>query len=140
MSTSGVEFENDRPEKEKIMRKLILITIIGLLLAACSPAKPTDPLVAIETSPGKEFKVVMDSNPTTGYHWEIVGELDKEIVELVSKDYRADTPQATGSGGVDIWVFRGVGPGETEITLGYYPPSNDAAEPQETSTFKVNVK
>jgi predicted secreted protein len=122
------------------VKKTFLLLILALLLGACGPAKPSDPLVTIETSPGKEFKVVLESNPTTGYHWEIVGELDKEVVESVSKDYRADTPQTTGSGGVDVWVFKAVAPGDTEITLGYYPPSNDATKPDKTETFKVSVK
>jgi predicted secreted protein len=41
---------------------------------------------------------------------------------------------------VEIWVFKAVGPGETQITLGYYPPSNDPVDPQQTETFSVKVK
>lgn len=123
------------------MKKVLLLAILGLLLGACTrAAKLSDPLVTIETSPGKEFKVLIDSNPTTGYHWELIGELDKTVVDFVSKDYRADTPQTTGSGGVDVWVFKAVGPGEAQITLGYYPPSNAATDPERTETFKVSVK
>ena len=123
---------------DRTLRRLLTLS---LLLGACTRAtKPSDPLVTIETSPGKEFKVLIDSNPTTGYHWELIGELDKTVVDFVSKDYRADTPQTTGSGGVDVWVFKAVGPGEAQITLGYYPPSSAATDPEQTETFKVSVK
>ena len=123
------------------MRNIVLITLLAALLAACTrTTRPSDPLVTIDTQVGKEFKVVLESNPTTGYHWEIVGDLDKNLVELVSKDYKADQPQLTGSGGVDIWTFKAVGPGEATIKLGYFPPSNQAVEPQRTETFKVSVK
>ncbi len=123
------------------MRKIFLLVMVAVLLGACSRAtQPSDPAVVIETSPGKEFKVVLNSNPTTGYHWELVGELDKKVVEFVSQDYRADTPQTIGSGGMDIWVFKAVAAGETQITLGYFPPSNTATDPEQTETFKVIVK
>lgn len=118
-----------------------MLSLLTLLLGACSQAvKPSDPAVVIEASPGREFKVILNSNPTTGYHWEVVGKLDEKVVELVSRDYRADTPQTVGSGGVDVWVFKAVAAGETEITLGYYPPSSSAVEPDQTEIFKVNVK
>lgn len=129
------------PRKEKNVRRIAVLMLLALLLGACSTAaKPSDPAVVIETSPGKEFKVVLESNPTTGYHWELVGEVDENVVGFVSRDYRADTPQTTGSGGVDIWVFKAAAAGETQITLGYYPPSNTPTDPDQTETFTVRVK
>jgi predicted secreted protein len=120
--------------------RLLFVTLIVLLLAACAP-KPTNPQAVIETSPGREFKVVIDSNPSTGYQWEIVGELDGKVVELVGKEYQSTSqPGLVGGGGIDIWTFKAVGPGETTITLGSYPPSNDATQPSQTETFTVRVK
>jgi len=121
------------------MRKTVVIILLALLLAACN-AEPTDPQGKIETSAGKEFKVFIESNPSTGYHWEIVGKLDESIVEFVSRDYRADTPVQPGSGGTDIFIFKAVGAGETTITLGSYPPSLELSEPAQTETFTVVVK
>jgi predicted secreted protein len=115
--------------------------VLAILLGACTgTVKPTDPLVTIETSAGREFKLVIESNPTTGYHWEITGEPDPDVVRFVSRDYKPDTPQTTGSGGVDSWVFKAVGAGETTVTLGWYPPSNTSTEPAQTETFTVRVK
>lgn len=129
-----------RKEAKVKMKKIVVVLVLLILLTACSQAvQPNDPQVSIDASAGKEFKVILPSNPSTGYHWEIVGELDKNVVEFVSKDYRADEPVMPGSGGSDVWVFKAVGAGETAITLGYYPPSNNA-DPQETKTFSVIVK
>jgi predicted secreted protein len=131
---------------------------IALISAACgiistttpTPAIPTetigetldttDPDKPIQTNAGDGFTIVVQSNPTTGYHWELMGELDANIVEFVSKDYTAAEPVLIGSGGVDIWAFKAVGSGETTITLGSYPPSSDAVEPEQTLTFAVIVK
>jgi inhibitor of cysteine peptidase len=100
----------------------------------------TDPDKPIEVSAGNEFTIVIQSNPTTGYHWELMGEPDANTVEFVSKDYKADEPVLIGSGGVDIWTFKAIGAGETTITLGSYPPANDAVEPEQTLAFVVIVK
>ncbi len=134
------------------MKRILTFFTIAMLLSACSLAgvteEPTvvpqlnisDPAKILEASAGNEFKIIIDSNPTTGYHWEIIGEVDADVVEFVSRDFRGDEPVAVGSGGVDVWVFKAVAAGETDITLGYYPPSNDPVEPQQTVTFTVTVK
>src|SRR5690348_4618061 len=104
-------------------------------LAACAPV-PTDPGRTIEASPGKTFQIVIASNPTTGYHWEIVGELDKNVIEFVSKEYQSTSaPDTVGGGGVDTWTFKAIAVGEAEITLGSYPPSNTATDPAQTEIF-----
>lgn len=132
------------------MKKILsLIAVFVLALAGCerkseSSNRPAElqisnPTKQLEAEVGSEFKIVIDSNPTTGYHWELVGEMDENIVEFVSRDYRADTPQTVGSGGVDVWVFKALAVGETTIMLGYYPPG-DSTEAQQTVTFNVVVK
>lgn len=74
----------------------------------------TDPFQPMEVLAGETFNIVIDSNPSTGYHWEIVNELSG--VEFVSTEYTADEPVAPGSGGVDVWMFKAVSSGETQIT------------------------
>lgn len=134
------------------MKKLLTLLFLTAFISACSPAKATeaptivpqlqisDPAKNLEASAGNEFKIVIDSNPSTGYHWEIIGEVDESIVEFISNEYRADEPVMPGSGGVDVWVFKAIAAGKTDITLGYYPPSNDPVEPQQKVTFTVTVK
>ncbi len=134
------------------MKKFLTLLFVTILISACSLAKATeapttvpqlnisDPAKELEATAGNEFKIIIDSNPTTGYHWEIIGELDKEVLEFISQEYRADEPMLTGSGGVDVFTFKAMKAGETLITLGYYPPSNDPVDPQQIVTFTVTVK
>jgi predicted secreted protein len=124
------------------MKKISLICTLltFLVVVACAP-KPSSPDQTIETGPGKNFQIMIESNPTTGYHWEIVGELDKSVVEFVSKEYQSTSqPGLAGGGGVDIWTFKAVAAGQTKITLGSYPPSNTATDPAQTETFTISVK
>ncbi|MBE0680786.1 MAG: protease inhibitor I42 family protein [Anaerolineales bacterium] len=130
-------------------KTLLLLVVSALALSGCGgkngsadqPAEIqiSDPAKQLEAAAGNEFKIIINANPTTGYHWELMNELDESVVEFVSRDYRADTPQAVGSGGVDVWVFKAISPGEAVITLGYYPPDL-AADAQQTVTFTVVVK
>jgi inhibitor of cysteine peptidase len=129
-------------------KRLIIFSIAVLALTACSgsstesPANGlviSDPGKTIEVAAGNEFKIVIESNPSTGYHWELVGELDGGILQFVSKDYRANEPVMPGSGGVDVWTFHAVAAGETTITLGYYPPGQGEPAAQEVA-FAVVVK
>jgi len=124
------------------MKQIALISLALLIAAGCSQAATefSDPNQPIEIKAGSEFNILLEANPTTGYHWEIIGELDPNVVEYVSNEYTADQPVLTGSGGKDHWKFKAMSTGETRITLGYYPPSNDPVEPYQTVTFTVTVK
>lgn len=132
------------------MKRILLLAIASMLvLAGCggknqTPDQPaelqvSDPARHLEAVAGKEFKIILDSNPTTGYHWEIVGELNGNVVEFISKNYKTDGLQVVGSGGKDVWVFKAVAAGETTIVLGNYPP-DASADAEETITFTVIVK
>ena len=130
------------------MKKLLVLLFTMALLTACGgKAEPqqenlviSDPAKNLEATAGSEFKIVIDANPSTGYHWELGDDLDENIVKFVLKDYNADEPVIPGSGGRDVWVFKAIKAGEAHITLWYYSPSNEPANPQQKVTFIVTVK
>ena len=101
--------------------------------------EPTDHTQLITMKAGETFELVVPSNPSTGYHWDILPELDVNVVEFVGQDYIPEQPIKPGSGGVDVWTFRAVNAGDTTIALGYYPPDNDT-DPEETVTFSIRVE
>ena len=131
---------------------LYLLLTSVIFLAACAAPTPTpvvdpagstmpaitDPSQPIMVNAGEPFMIVVESNPSTGYHWELVGDLTG--VEFVSREYTPSEPVLTGSGGVDVWAFKAVSTGETQITLGSYPPGVDGGEPEQSVTFSVEVK
>lgn len=136
------------------MKKVFTFLFIAMLLAACGAPTPqatpnpaagntrpalSDPATPIEVAAGETFHIVVVSNPSTGYHWEFTGELDLNVVEFVSNEYTADEPVMPGSGGVDVWTFKAVAPGEAQITLASYPPG-ESVTTQEALTFNIIVK
>jgi inhibitor of cysteine peptidase len=129
------------------MKKIpLFIALISIPLFACgrgdkSALKISDPKQPVEVGAGQEFSIILESNPTTGYHWDIVGNLDGNMVELVKNEYTSTSdPNLVGGGGVEVWTFKALKAGETQITLGYYPPSNDPVDPQQITTFTVTTK
>jgi predicted secreted protein len=130
------------------VKKLLVFLFIMTFLTACTDkAEPqvedlvfSDIAKNLEATAGNEFKIVIPSNPSTGYHWELGDGLDENIVKFVSKDYSPETSLVPGSGGQDVWVFEAMNAGEAYITLWYYSPSNELAEPQQKVTFTVTVK
>lgn len=137
----------------KKMYSLLLFVVLSIGCATLNPTikleplpeqvtvskttDPTNPAQPIEVQAGDAFNIIIDSNPTTGYHWEIIGELNG--VEFISREYMADEPVLAGSGGMDIWTFKAVSIGQVQITFGSFPPS-DAFESERTVAFIISVK
>jgi|GEM_PF-390781 len=68
------------------------------------------------------FDISLESNPTTGYEWD-VKECDYSVLELVNKDYvtaENQTPPVAGAGGLQNWTFKGLTDGETALKIVYW--------------------
>jgi len=110
------------------------------------PKEYEDTEETIEVEEGLRFSLVLESNPTTGYQWQLAEPLDEEILSLVSATFEskgggeAEGEEKLGAPGEEVWTFEAVGPGEAEITLAYVRPWEKEKAPEETKTFKVEVK
>jgi|GEM_PF-1572159 len=78
------------------------------------------------TQNGKTLTVVYESNPTTGYSWEI-SVSDPKVIKNVSDTYLEDNAAGNsatnevicGRGGYETFVFEGTGKGTAVITFNY---------------------
>ena len=91
----------------------------------------TDDSETIEVTAGEEFAIKLESNPSTGFSWELQQPLDDSILESKGSDYEAGKNDAPGAGGHEILTYEAVGDGTTTISLGYLQPFDDAP-PSET--------
>jgi inhibitor of cysteine peptidase len=94
----------------------------------------------IEVEAGEEFSIALASNRTTGYRWQLVTPLDEQIVKPVGSEYVAPAASRPGAGGEEVWTFRAVGPGKTEIALQYVRPWETGVAPAETARYVVVVR
>ncbi len=98
--------------------RLVALVSLALLLSGCaqrsaSPVELTqeDDGASQMLSAGQELSISLDANPTTGYVWAVDGELPSQLEQVGEPEYTAES-SALGAGGTEVWVFRGIAPGE----------------------------
>lgn len=100
----------------------------------------TDPNVPIETAAGQRFLVKLESNPTTGYQWQLASDYDEKVLQLLDSEYIPPQEAVPGAGGEETWRFEALGAGETKISLNYARSWEKDTPPARTAVFNVTVK
>jgi inhibitor of cysteine peptidase len=97
---------------------------------------------AIELNAGQMLMVTLESNPTTGYSWE-VSEVDRSVLSQVGEAEFQEAPkedeQMVGVGGTETFRFASA-PGSTTLTLVYHRSWETNVEPVDTFTVEVTVR
>ncbi|MBN2131081.1 MAG: protease inhibitor I42 family protein [Sedimentisphaerales bacterium] len=126
--TATITFEYRRPwetDQPPAERKTFVII--------ARPARET-----IEVTVGQNFVISLQSNPTTGYSWELTSPLPTWLVLVGSEYIPAPTdPPMVGSGGVEEWTFRANAAGTATITFEYRRPWEKDQSPAERKTFVI---
>jgi inhibitor of cysteine peptidase len=71
---------------------------------------------------GEIFKIVLESNRSTGYGWYWDNKPDKSIIDSLYVDYVLKSKMQTGAGGNEMWEFRALRKGEQMIKMVYKRP------------------
>ena len=128
---------------KKYLLTPIFLLLISVLALSCSHLSKT----LTEKDNGKSFvlkgneiiMVKLESNPSTGYSWDLAGENKDSIVALISSDYHASLKDKSlvGGGGYEIFTFQAQSSGSADIVLSYRRPWEEKTEPIET--FRLNI-
>jgi len=113
--------------------------IITCLVAGCSGEAKTyiDQGETIDTSVDKEFVIALDSNPTTGYNWEV--SYDDTMLSLEYEEYSSEKCEGlVGAGGTQYFAFKALKAGETRIETVY--KRNWEEESIDQRDFTVNIR
>jgi len=128
---------------EIICLSIAIIFVLSLFLtqSGCGKKKKTykESAKSIEVEVGQEFEIILDSNQTTGYGWKLAKSLNEEVIELVKSKYEEPEDTIPGKGGEEVWTFKGVGKGKTEISLEYVREWEKGKAAVKTKDFKVSV-
>jgi len=115
----------------------ILLATLGITALACGTANAN----TIKAKVGEEFTITLESNRTTGYGWELAQSLDESIVKLISSSYKEPQDvRMVGQGGEQVWIFKAVGKGTTEISMKYVRSWEKDTPPAKTQEYKIVVK
>ena len=129
--------------------------LLAVLLAACSFAgsppedtpepqtikiDPTEGVGEIDMRVGDTLELSFESNPTTGYQWE-VAELNPDVLRQVGEaEYIAPTSNLLGAPGKEIFRFEAISTGETLLKLVYHRPFEPEVPPEQSYEVNIIVK
>ena len=76
----------------------------------------------VEVFVGSSVIVTLDSNVTTGYSWDLKEISNPAVLEKTDNKYIAPTSNLMGAGGQEVWTFKALAPGTTNLNMEYSQP------------------
>ena len=124
------------------MRRCAYCVLILLLVTPVLSSFAQEPRAAgtIEVYLGQNVTITLEANMTTGYDWQFAHALDENMLQLISSEYLINNPELTGSGGKQVWTFKALKPGKTNVFFRYVRPWEKNNPPQEQASFEVIIK
>lgn len=129
------------------MRILVFIAAL-LLLGGCrgenEPVRVSeaDSGSRIVLRSGQTLEVVLASNPTTGYRWQLSLADDAPLQSQGPARYEQSPSPAgmVGVGGTETWTLRGVRAGSADLRFEYRRPFEPDLPAGQTAEFAVSVR
>jgi len=130
--------------KGKLLALGLVIILSALIFSGCGPAKEVKLDAAahgsqVELQKGQTLVITLESNPTTGFRWEVV-EIDEPILRQIGEAEFKPESEALGAGGTETFHFEAVNAGQTALELVYHRPWEEDVEPLETFSLQVVVR
>jgi predicted secreted protein len=116
---------------------VILSLALVILCTGCTSSTTPSPSTGTATSnatalgaaitvvQGQNFTIQLQSNPSTGYHWEPT--YDNSSITFINRAYVASSIPMPGAPGADTFIFQGIKQGTSIITFNNISPSNATA-------------
>ncbi len=92
------------------------------------------PEAAIQVAAGDRFALELAGNPTTGYTWQV--RIDGQHLDLLGQEFEPGGV-GVGAGGKEVFLFRALASGETEISCDYRRPWDK--ESHDSKRFRVVI-
>lgn len=109
-------------------KKYIAILGILIVLGSISVVAAHEFSDTILVPQGETFTYNLDSNPSTGYYWTV--EFDQSHIELISQVHQQENSSKPicGQGGKDIFTFKTISEGSSEIIFKLISPSKEIVQ------------
>ncbi len=139
------------------LRSFLATLLFASALAACSVTQAAEPLGAtcdqFQSSPavqqsgvvvaGSDVKVVLCSNPSTGFAWEDPQVGDAAVAKLLDRSYQAPgatTLPVVGAAGGEVLTFHALAAGATTILVRYSQPWAGGTQGEWTYRLSMTVQ
>ena len=94
---------------------------------------------SMTASAGQNFTVTLDSNPSTGYQWEVSSIANNELVRLISSEFVESDSGLIGAPGKQTLTFQALKEGKTTVVLGYVRPW-EKENPVDTYIIQLTIR
>ena len=113
-------------------------------LSACSPAKTItvtdkDDNATIRLARGDTLNIRLESNPSTGYSWQIAQNDTKQLQPIDPPDFEGSGSSAPGAGGYIVFHFKAQAEGKAALALVYVHAWEKKSKPAETYHLTVQI-
>lgn len=129
---------------DKIFNTFLLFTLLAALVDCKSPQMTGQSFSAtdtkIEVPVGTIFKIELPSNIGTGYSWTLKIPLDSSFLEKVDQEYFENDLLTEEEESKEVWRFKGLKKGETQIEMIYKRPWEKVSEESIEKTFTVKLQ
>ena len=126
------------------MRRWIALVAAVALLAACGDdggstlvLDEADSLSEVSLDVGDRLDVELESNPTTGFSWELDPVPDG--LQLVSSDFDEPAGSLVGAAGTQVFVFDVVGPGNGILRFEYVRVFDDPVVAEKIVEYVLTI-
>ena len=122
------------------MRYCLPLTLVCLLaLTACNTFNEMDAGNTVTAEFNHNFDVQLDSNPTTGYQWQLARH-DAKFVQMVGTPQFTPKSVRIGGSGVETFTFKALAKGKTTLDFEYLRPWEKGVAPAKTYSITVQIK
>ena len=123
---------------------LLLVLVVGLLMGCAGNEVKVDIAANDSTQklePGQVIAITLDANPSTGYGWQVVGELPDILQQMGDAEFKAAALSAgkVGAGGTQTLRFKVLKAGSAKLTLGYLRSWEKDKAPEQPYTLMIEA-
>ncbi|MCX5748785.1 MAG: protease inhibitor I42 family protein [Candidatus Saganbacteria bacterium] len=93
----------------------------------------------INVKAGETFTFTLDSNPTTGFSWQVAPPLDRNYLRLMGSVFHRPDTTLTGAPGKETWTFKAVKKGNAFIKMIYARSWEKNVPPAAIRTCKIKI-
>lgn len=134
-------------------RTALALSIAALLLTATACGDDSEPEAQtvertaeddgseVVLRAGDELVITLDQCVGCGYTWQVIGDLDPDVLELTSAEdaeLEEREPGMVGGETTHVMTFTAQAVGEGTLAIGYVPPGDGA--PEDVLTYEVRVR
>lgn len=95
----------------------------------------------VEVPAGGSLTITLCSNPTTGFQWSESAQIsDQAVLEQVDHKFVPPEQQIPGAGGKEVWTFKALKSGTSQVSMDYSRPWEGGEKGQWTFNATVAVK